>query len=93
MNIEALLIILAPFLIGLLVGAIVKKALNLLLLGAALIIILIAVGALSLSYEELYDKALDTLPELWSEGQGWIGILPYSSVGFLIGLALGLWKG
>jgi len=26
-------------------------------------------------------------------GMGWINILPYSSVSFLVGLGLGLWKG
>ena len=93
MDIGAILVLIGPFLIGLLLGAIVKKALNLIILGIALVIVLIATGTISLSYEELYDEALNTLPKLWSDAQGWVGVLPYSSVGFLIGLAIGLWTG
>lgn len=93
MNIEALVVLIAPFLIGLLIGAIIKKALNLVILGIALVIVLVATGTLSLSYEELYNRAMDVFPEIWSGAQGWLGILPYSSVGFLIGLAIGLWRG
>ncbi|KXA88522.1 hypothetical protein AKJ37_07225 [candidate division MSBL1 archaeon SCGC-AAA259I09] len=88
-----LLVLIAPFLIGLLVGAIVKKAFSLIILGAVLVIVLIATGAIGLTYGELFNEALDFLPKLWSGAQGWLGILPYSSIGFLIGLALGLWKG
>lgn len=93
MSIEVLLPLIAPFLIGLLVGAIIKKAMSLLVVGVALVIVLIATGAISLSYKDVYDKAMDTLPELWSEAHGWLGVLPYSSVSFLIGLAIGLWRG
>ncbi|KXB09627.1 hypothetical protein AKJ35_00530 [candidate division MSBL1 archaeon SCGC-AAA833F18] len=93
MNIEVLLPLVAPFLIGLLVGALVKKAMSLIVVGVALVIVLIATGALSLSYSDIYDKAMETLPQLWSKAQGLKGVLPYSSVSFLIGLAIGLWRG
>jgi len=93
LNIEALLVLIAPFLIGLLVGAVIKKALNLIILGVALVIVLIATGTIGWTYEGLFNKALDALPELWGGARGWLGILPYSSMGFLIGLALGLWRG
>lgn len=92
MNVEAILALLIPFIIGLLVGAIIKKAFNLIILGVALVIVLIATGAISLTYKELYNKALTVLPKLWNGAQGWIGILPYSSIGFLLGLAIGLWR-
>lgn len=93
MNVESLIPLVAPFLIGLLIGAIVKKALNLIVLGVALVIVLIATGSVSLAYEDVYDRALETLPKLWGDAQGWVGVIPYSSVGFLIGLAIGLWRG
>lgn len=93
MNIEALLVLIAPFLIGLLVGAVIKKALNLVILGVALVIVLIATGTIGWTYESLFNKAQNVLPEIWSGAQGWLGVLPYSSMGFLIGLALGLWRG
>jgi len=86
-------VLLAPFLIGLLVGALVKKALNLVILAVALVIVLVATGTIGLTYGELFNEALNILPRLWGGAQGWLGILPYSTVGFLIGLALGLWRG
>jgi uncharacterized membrane protein (Fun14 family) len=85
--------IVASFIIGLLVGAIVKKAFNLMVLLVALIIVLIATGALSLSFHDLFDRAMEILPKLYEAGSGWLNVLPYSSVAFLLGLAIGLWKG
>lgn len=83
----------AAFIIGLLVGAIIKKAFNLMVLLLALVIVLVATGALSLSFHDLFDKAMEILPKLYEAGSGWINMLPYSSAAFLLGLALGLWKG
>ncbi|KUO40386.1 MAG: hypothetical protein APZ16_05950 [Candidatus Hadarchaeum yellowstonense] len=85
--------IVASFIIGLLVGAIVKKAFNLMVLLVALIIVLVATGALSLSFHDLFDRAMEILPKLYEAGSGWLNVLPYSSVAFLLGLAIGLWKG
>lgn len=85
--------IVAAFIIGLLVGAIIKKVFNLMVLLVALIIVLVATGALSLSFHDLFDKAMEILPKLYDAGSGWINVLPYTSVSFLLGLAIGLWKG
>ncbi|MBC7218714.1 MAG: hypothetical protein H5T49_01060 [Hadesarchaea archaeon] len=85
--------IVAAFIIGLLVGAIIKKAFNLMVLLIALIIVLVATGAMSLSFHDLFDKAMEILPKLYEAGSGWINVLPYSSAAFLLGLAIGLWKG
>jgi len=85
--------IVVPFILGLLIGAIVKKAFSLVILVIALLIVLISTGALSLSFQDIYDKAMMFLPKIYDTGSAWINVLPYSSVGFLIGLALGLWKG
>jgi uncharacterized membrane protein (Fun14 family) len=79
-----------PFIIGLLVGAIVKKGLKLLIAVVALIIVLVATGVLSLTFSSVYDAALNFLPQLYDVGSGLLYVLPYSSVAFLIGLALGL---
>ena len=79
-----------PFIIGLLVGAIVKKGLKLLVAVVALIIVLVATGVLSLTFSNVYDTALNFLPKLYDVGSGLLNVLPYSSVAFLIGLALGL---
>lgn len=85
--------VVAPFILGLLVGAIVKKAFSLVLLVVALVVVLVATGALSLTFQDIYEKAMQFLPRLYDAGSGWINVLPYSSAAFLVGLALGLWKG
>jgi len=84
--------VIIPFIIGLLVGVIVKRAVKLIFAIVALVIILIVTGAISLGFSDIYDKAMEFLPKL-TGGGGIIGILPYSSAAFLVGLALGLWKG
>jgi uncharacterized membrane protein (Fun14 family) len=78
-----------PFIIGLLVGAVIKKALRLLFLVVALIIVLVATGILSLTFSGLFTEAMKILPKLYDLGHGWLNILPYSSVAFLIGVAVG----
>jgi len=81
--------IVLPFIIGLLVGAIIKKGLKLLVVVVALIIVLIATGIVSWTFSGLYAAAMQILPRLYDLGHGWLNVLPYSSVAFLIGLALG----
>ena len=78
-----------PFIIGLLLGIVVKKGLKLLIAIVALVIVLIATGVLSLTFTSLFDDAMKFLPMLYDVGSGWLNVLPYSSVAFLIGLALG----
>jgi uncharacterized membrane protein (Fun14 family) len=77
--------IVLPFIIGLLVGAILKKALKILMLVVALIIVLVATGILSVTFSDIFSA----LPTLYDVGIGWLNVLPYSSVAFIIGLALG----
>jgi uncharacterized membrane protein (Fun14 family) len=83
--------IILPFIIGLLVGAVIKKTLKLMVLVVALVIVLIATGILSVTFSNLFSEILKALPELYGLGHSWLNILPYSSVAFLIGVALGLW--
>jgi uncharacterized membrane protein (Fun14 family) len=78
-----------PFIIGLLVGAVMKKALKLLMLVAALIIVLVVTGILSLTFSGVFAEAMKILPKLYDAGHGYLNVLPYSSVAFLIGVALG----
>jgi uncharacterized membrane protein (Fun14 family) len=79
-----------PFVIGLLVGAVIKRALKLLILVVVLVIVLVATGILSLTFSGLFAEAMKFLPKLYDLGHGWLNVLPYSSIAFLIGLALGL---
>jgi len=85
--------IILPFIIGLLVGVLIKQSLKVILVLAALMVVLIVAGALSIGFSDLYDKAMEFLPKLYDAGRGWINVLPYSSVAFLIGLVVGLVKG
>lgn len=83
-----------PFLIGLFAGVIVKRALKLILVIIALIIILVVVGYTQFpSTETLIKDALNYLPIIQEKASPLVNILPYTSASFLIGLALGLWKG
>jgi uncharacterized membrane protein (Fun14 family) len=88
-DIAWLIPVVLPFIIGLLVGVVVKKGLKLLIAVAALLIVLVATGVLSVSFSGLYDQAMKFLPKLYNAGHGWLNVLPYSSVAFLVGLALG----
>jgi uncharacterized membrane protein (Fun14 family) len=81
--------IVLPLIIGLLVGAIIKKGFKLLMLVIALIIVLIATGVLSLTFSDLYTEAMKILPKLYDLGAGWLNVLPYSTISFVIGLVLG----
>jgi uncharacterized membrane protein (Fun14 family) len=85
--------IVVPFIIGLLVGAVIKRTFKLMVIIAALVIVLVATGALSLSFSDLYEKATELLPRIAEKTEVLKNILPYASAAFLIGLALGLWKG
>ena len=78
-----------PFIIGLLVGVVIKKGFKLMIAVVALVIVLVATGVLSVTFSGLFDEAMKFLPKLYDVGAGWLNVLPYSSVTFLIGLALG----
>lgn len=81
--------VILPFIIGLLVGAVIKKGLKLLIFVVALIIILVVTGILSVTFSGLYAQAMQFLPKLYDVGHGWLNVLPYSSITFLVGLVLG----
>lgn len=83
----------APFLIGLLVGCIVRRTFKLLFALTALIVMLVAFGYTSLAFKDFYDKAMKYLPVIIGTGKEFWSMLPISSVTFFLGLALGLWKG
>ncbi|MBO3755258.1 MAG: hypothetical protein FGF53_10365 [Candidatus Brockarchaeota archaeon] len=85
--------VVVPFIIGLLVGLIIKRAVTLVLAFLILIIILVATGYVSLTFQDLFDKAMEFLPRIIELGGSLQNVLPYSSATFLIGLLLGLWKG
>jgi len=85
--------VVAPFILGLLAGFIIKRTVKLIFIVVALIIVLAATGYVSLTFRDIYEKAMEILPKIIETGTGFTNVLPYSSATFLIGLALGLWKG
>ncbi|MBS7635035.1 hypothetical protein KEJ34_06045 [Candidatus Bathyarchaeota archaeon] len=82
-----------PFVIGLLVGLIVKRTVKLAFAAIALAIILVVTGFVSFTFQDIFDNAMKILPKIIDLGSSLQNILPYSSITFIIGLALGLWKG
>jgi len=93
-TIVAALIVLA---IGFLVGVVLKKTVKLGLAIASLVGLLVATGYINL---QLSDSSKTTIyrvfsqaPSVASQASGLAGILPVTSGAFLIGLALGIWKG
>lgn len=58
-----------------------------------LVVTLTATGYISLTFRGIYDRAMEFLPRLIETGEGFKDALPYSSAAFLVGLALGLWRG
>ncbi len=82
------------FVIGLLVGYIVKNAVKIGIAILAIIIVLIAVGALSPSTVEHALVALgQKLAQAEGEVNSYLGYLPYNSIAFIIGFVIGLVKG
>ncbi|MFN3804778.1 MAG: hypothetical protein ACK4SY_06955 [Pyrobaculum sp.] len=83
-----------PFIIGLLAGALIKRVLSAGLILAGLAIALLAFGYLSPhqvaeALRQLGYSATEALRQATSLKE----VIPYSSITFLIGLAIGLWKG
>ena len=85
--------VIMPFIMGLLVGAIAKHSVKLVFLVAGLVVLLVLTGYVSLTFQDVFDQAMKFLPKIIGTGSGLIDVLPYSSITFIIGLALGLWKG
>jgi uncharacterized membrane protein (Fun14 family) len=86
--------VIVPLVIGFIVGVIIKSAIKIGVAIAILLLILIAVGILS------PDQVLKPLLSLIQSGSTLTskvkevaGYLPYSSLTFLIGLAIGFLKG
>lgn len=78
-----------PFIIGLLLGATIRRAVKVVFSVIALLIVLSITGYISVSFQDVWDSALLVLPAIL----GVTNVLPYFSMTFLFGLALGLWRG
>lgn len=84
--------VVVPFVMGLLVGTIIKRTVKLAFCVIALLIVLAAAGYVAITYQDIFEKAMIFLPRIIKTGMDLIDVLPYSSTTFLLGLVLGLWK-
>ncbi|MDG6981064.1 MAG: hypothetical protein JRN51_08155 [Nitrososphaerota archaeon] len=86
-----------PIIIGFIVGVIIRNAIKIGIAIAVLVVLLIAVGILTpsqvLTPLASLVKSGSTQAAVTAYANRVAGYLPYSSVTFLIGLAVGLWKG
>ena len=89
--------LIAPLILGFIVGLVIRSALKIGIAIAALIIILIILGVLTpsqvLTPLIAMVKSGASNSALASDVERFAGYLPYSSVTFIIGLAIGFLKG
>ncbi len=83
-----------PLILGFLVGTVIKQALKVGAAIAIIILLLIFIGALTPS--QVIQPILSTFkgsgPQVLTEAKRLSGYLPYSSITFLIGLAVGFYR-
>lgn len=86
--------LLVPIVLGFLVGMVIKTALKVGAAIAIIVLILIFVGALSPSQviQPILNGVKGNGPEIITQAKRVAGYLPYSSITFLIGLAVGFYK-
>ena len=83
-----------PLILGFIVGVIIRSALKIGLAIAVIIILLIVLGVVSPG--QVLQPLLSIIksgPDLVTYAQRVADYLPYSSVTFIVGLAVGLWRG
>ncbi|GAB6943510.1 hypothetical protein [Vulcanisaeta sp. JCM 14467] len=86
--------ILGLFVLGLLVGILIRRLIGVALILLAIVILAIALGYLSPStLVTLFHYAGYAMSAAYSKAQQFIGAIPYSSLAFIIGLVIGLIKG
>ena len=85
------------FLIGLLVGVITKRVLKLAVAVVALVVLLAVTGYINLQFNQIAQQTIyrvfSEAPLITSRATEVASILPISSAAFLVGIAIGLWKG
>lgn len=86
--------LLVPLVLGFLVGMVVKTALKVGAAIALIVVILILVGAVTPSQviQPIVSAVRGSGPEAVTQAKRIAGYLPYSSLTFVIGLAIGFFK-
>ncbi|WP_174632483.1 hypothetical protein [Metallosphaera tengchongensis] len=82
------------FVLGLLIGLLIKKVVQIGIILLAIIVILVAVGALSpTTVEHALMQLGQSATQAEGKVSGYLNLLPYNSIVFIIGLVIGLVKG
>ncbi len=94
MTLTQIVSVIGLFILGLLVGILIRR-----LIGVALVLLAIVVLAMALGYlspstlATLLHYAGYTMSIAYAKAQQFMGSIPYSSLAFIIGLIIGLIKG
>ncbi|MDT7891488.1 MAG: hypothetical protein RQ952_01970 [Thermoproteota archaeon] len=87
---EQAIALVVPFLLGLLVGYILKQSIKILVAVAIIILILLAIGAINISVLEYgFKHILAYGVSAIEAAKAVAAVLPFSSILFIIGLAIG----
>jgi uncharacterized membrane protein (Fun14 family) len=93
-SLEQIIQLVGPFVMGLLVGALVKRIVSVAVVLVALFIILVALGYMSpQQVAQILQQIGYSAKDAVATAMNLRNAIPYSSLAFLIGLAIGLWKG
>ncbi len=88
-----LLPIVAPFLIGLFLGMVIKRGIKLIFPVIALIATLVFTGVIGFGFGDIFTSAAQALPQIVAGAGTLVNLLPYTSISFLVGAVLGFFKG
>jgi hypothetical protein len=93
-SLEQIIQLVGPFVVGLLVGVLVKRIVSVAVTLAALFLALVALGYMSLQQvAQILQQIGYSAKDAVATAMNLRNAIPYSSLAFLIGLAIGLWKG
>jgi len=86
--------LIVAFVLGLLVGFLIKKIVQVGIILLAIVIILLAIGVISPhTVESTLMQLGQTATQAESKVSAYLNLLPYNSIVFIIGLVIGLVKG
>ncbi|BCU67592.1 hypothetical protein HS7_10290 [Sulfolobales archaeon HS-7] len=93
-QLSGIVTIVVTFLLGLLIGVLVKELIK---VGIVLLIIVVLLYALGYIHPSFIQYALHqagvVAQQAYSYAQEYKNIIPYTSIAFIIGFVIGLWKG
>jgi len=87
---EQAIALVLPFIIGLLVGYILKQSIKLLAAVVVLILVLLLIGAIDVNTLKYgFENVLSYGPAALDAAKAVAGVLPFSSIIFIIGVVIG----